>query len=118
MTGRRIFAAAAAALALAAPARAQGRIFVRTETGTPVVALQVLVGVGAADEPTGQAGISYLAARAVTDPARAIFDSLGAHLDIDPQKDAVAFTVTAAPDAWADAARVLMVALFRDPVDS
>ncbi|HEX8242566.1 MAG TPA: hypothetical protein VF541_03710, partial [Longimicrobium sp.] len=36
----------------------------------------------------------------------------------DPQKDAVAFTLTAAPDAWAEASRVLLLALFRDPVDS
>jgi len=122
MTISRTFRAAAGAAlalaALAAPARAQDRVFVRTEPGTPVVAVQVLVGVGAADEPEGQAGISYLAARAVTDPARAVLDSLGAHLDVDPEKDGVAFTLTAAPDAWAEATRVLLVALFRDPVDS
>jgi predicted Zn-dependent peptidase len=47
-----------------------------------------------------------------------VLDSLGAHLDVDPEKDGVAFTVTAAPDAWAEATRVLLVALFRDPVDS
>ena len=115
---RRFAGAALALAALAAPARAQDRVFVRTEPGTPVVAVQVLVGVGAADEPEGQAGITYLAARAVTDPARATFDSLGAHLDVDPRKDAIAFTLTAAPDAWAEATKVLMVALFRDPVDS
>ena len=114
-------AALAAALLLASlggRAAAQDRIFVRPESGTPVVAVQVLVGVGPADEPAAQAGISYLAARAVVEPTRAVLDSLGAHLDVDQQRDAIAFTLTAAPDAWAAAARVLLVALFRDPVDS
>jgi zinc protease len=78
----------------------------------------VLVNVGPADEPAAQAGISYLAARAVVEPTRPVLDSLGAHLDVDQQRDAIAFTLTAAPDAWAEAAKVLMVALFRDPVDS
>ena len=102
----------------ATDAGAQGRVFVRPEAGTPVVAVQVLVGVGPADETAAQAGISYLAARAVVEPTRAALDSLGAHLDVDQQRDAIAFTLTAAPDAWAQAARVLLVALFRDPVDS
>lgn len=103
---------------LCARAAAQDRVYVREEAGTPVVAMQVLVSVGPADEPPAQAGISYLAARAVVEPTRSVLDSLGAHLDVDQQRDAIAFTLTAAPDAWADAAKVLMVALFRDPVDS
>jgi len=103
---------------LAGRAAAQERVFVRPEPGTPVVAVQVVVGVGPADEPAAQAGISYLAARSVVEPSRAAFDSLGAHLDVDQQKDAIAFTLTAAPDAWAEATRLLMVSLFRDPVDS
>ena len=113
-----------AALALAllacagARAAAQDRVYVREEPGTPVVAMQVLVSVGPADEPAAQAGISYLAARAVVEPTRPVLDSLGAHLDVDQQRDAIAFTLTAAPDAWGEAAKVLMVALFRDPVDS
>jgi len=114
-------AAFAAALLLAcgaARATAQERVFVRPEAGTPVVAVQVLVGVGPVDEPAAQAGISYLAARAVVEPTRAVLDSLGAHLDVDQQRDAIAFTLTAAPDAWAEASRVLLTALFRDPVDS
>jgi zinc protease len=114
--------AAALALALLACLRgraaAQDRVYVREEAGTPVVAMQVLVNVGPADEPAAQAGISYLAARAVVEPTRPVLDSLGAHLDVDQQRDAIAFTLTAAPDAWAEAAKVLMVALFRDPVDS
>lgn len=119
---RRILRAAASALLLAAAAApraaAQERVYVRPEAGTPVVALQVLVSVGPADEPAAQAGISYLAARAVVDPTRARIDALGGHLDVDQKRDAITFTLTAAPDAWAEAANVLMVALFRDPVDS
>src|SRR4051794_20502273 len=119
MRTARVALGALAALALAAArGAAQDRVYVRTEPGTPVVAVQVMVGAGPADEPQGQAGIAWLTARAVTDPARGVLDSLGAHLDIDPQKDGVGFTLTAAPDAWAEATRVLMVALFRDPVDS
>jgi len=114
-------AAAAALLALAVritPAVAQERVFLRPEPGTPVVAVQVLVGVGPVDEAPAQAGISYLAARSVVEPVRGTLDSLGAHLDVDQQKDAIAFTLTAAPDNWAEASRVLMLSLFRDPVDS
>jgi predicted Zn-dependent peptidase len=121
MSRRTSLAALAAALLLASSAgraAAQDRVFVRPEAGTPVVAVQVLVGVGPADEPAAQAGISYLAARAVVEPTRATLDSLGAHLDVDQQRDAIAFTLTAAPDAWAEASRVLLAALFRDPVDS
>ncbi|HET7232608.1 MAG TPA: hypothetical protein VFJ16_21540 [Longimicrobium sp.] len=120
MSARTLRAAAAALLisALGRRAAAQERVFVRPEPGTPLVAVQVLVGVGPADEAAAQAGISYLAARSVVEPSRAAFDSLGAHLDVDQQKDAIAFTLTAAPDAWEEATRVLMVALFRDPVDS
>lgn len=120
MTPRDLRAALAALVlsALAGRAAAQDRVYVRAEPGTPVVAVQVLVGVGPVDEPAAQAGISYLAARSVVEPTRAVLDSLGAHLDVDQQRDAIAFTLTAAPDAWAEAARVLLVALFRDPVDS
>lgn len=115
---RRIASAALLLAAAGARAAAQDRVFVRAEAGTPVVAVQVLVSVGPVDEPAAQAGISYLAARSVVEPTRAVLDSLGAHLDVDQQRDAIAFTLTAAPDAWAEAAKVLLVALFRDPVDS
>lgn len=120
MSARTLRAAAAAllALVLTQTADAQERVFVRPEPGTPVVAVQVLVGVGPAVETGAQAGISYLAARSVVEPSRAALDSLGAHLDVDQQRDAIAFTLTAAPDAWAEATRMLMLALFRDPVDS
>lgn len=115
---RALAAALLAALVWGGRVAAQERVFVRPEPGTPVVAVQVLVGVGPADEAAEQAGISYLAARSVVEPAGPALDSLGAHLDVDQQQDAIAFTLTAAPDAWAEAARVLMLALFRDPVDS
>ncbi|MFL5538497.1 MAG: hypothetical protein ACJ8J0_05865 [Longimicrobiaceae bacterium] len=121
MRPRTLRAAFGAALLLASAAgraAAQERVYVRPEAGTPVVAVQVLVSVGPVDEPAAQAGISYLAARAVVEPTRATLDSLGAHLDVDQQRDAIAFTLTAAPDAWAAASRALLAALFRDPVDS
>jgi predicted Zn-dependent peptidase len=102
----------------AAEAVAQGRVYVRAEPGTPVVAVQILVAVGPADEPAEQAGITYLTARSVVEPARALLDSLGAHLEVEQQKDAVAFSLTAAPDVWEEASQALLVALFRDPVDS
>ena len=94
------------------------RILVREEPGTPVVAVEVLVAVGTADEPEGSAGITYLTARSVVEPARRAIDSLGGHLEVEAHKDAVAFTLTAAPDAWREASQALLVALFRDPVDS
>ena len=51
-------------------ARAQERVAVLSEPGTPVVAVQVLVATGPADEPEGKAGLAYLAARSVTARAR------------------------------------------------
>jgi predicted Zn-dependent peptidase len=110
--------ALAAAALVVAGAAAQERIFVRAEPGTPVVAVEVLVAAGPADEPQGQAGITYLAARSVVEPARPLLDSLGVRLQVDQHKDAVAFTLTAAPDVWAEASRRLLAALFRDVVDS
>lgn len=108
-----------AALALAAaPASAQSRVVVRAEPGTPVVAAEVLIAVGPADEAEGKEGITYLTARAVTAPILPVLDSLAAELDVEQHKDGVSFTVTAAPDNWQEAMRTLLVALFRDPVDS
>lgn len=113
---RRTLLLVAALLALPlAPAAAQDRWVVRTEPGTPVVAVEVLVAAGPADEDTAQAGVAYLAARTVVEPIRHALDSLGARLTLQAHKDALSFTLTAAPDAWEDAARVLLVALFRDP---
>lgn len=109
---------AALVAALVLPGRAavaQQRIAVLPEPGTPVVATEVLVVAGPASEPDGQGGIAYLAARAVTAPILPTLDSLGAHLSVTAYKDAVGFSLTAAPDAWGDAVHTLLVALFRDP---
>lgn len=97
------------------PGLAQERISVISEPGTPVVATEVLVAAGPANEPEGKGGLTYLAARAVTGPIIPHLDSLGARLTVQPQKDAVSFTLTAAPDVWEDAVRTLLVSLFRDP---
>ncbi|HEY0015895.1 MAG TPA: hypothetical protein VGC13_06230 [Longimicrobium sp.] len=100
------------------PAAAQDRVVVRQEPGTPVVAAEVLIAVGPADEASGKEGITYLTARAVTAPILPVLDSLTAQLTVQQHKDAVSFTVIAAPDNWEEATRTLLVALFRDPVDS
>ena len=104
-----------AALVLAAEARAQERLAIRAEPGTPVVSTEVLIAAGPADEPEGKPGLANLAARTVVAPIAARLDSLGARLDIAAQKDALTFTVTASPDVWESATRILLVALFRDP---
>ncbi|HYJ79023.1 MAG TPA: hypothetical protein VEW03_05455 [Longimicrobiaceae bacterium] len=115
---RTVWALAAACALLPAAAAAQDRVYVRAEPGTPVVVVEVLVGAGPADELPEQAGIAYLTARAVVEPARPLLDSLGARLAVDQHKDAVSFRLTAAPDVWAEASQALLMALFRDPVDS
>ncbi|MBV9774653.1 MAG: insulinase family protein, partial [Gemmatimonadetes bacterium] len=97
---------------------AQEHVVVRAEPGTPVVAVEVMVATGPSDEGEEQAGLAYLTARAAMAPIRPVLDSLGAHLDVEAHKDALAFTLTAAPDVWQEASRTLLVALFRDPVDS
>lgn len=95
---------------------AQDRLRVRTEPGTPVVATEVLLAAGPADEPAGKEGLAHLTARAVVRPISPALDSLEAHLEISAAKDAVGFRLIAAPDAWPEALRLLMLALFRDPV--
>jgi zinc protease len=114
----RFMLAPLAAVLLALPAAAQERVLVRAEPGTPVVATEVLVAVGPADEARGKEGITYLTARSVTAPILPVLDSLAAHLEVEQHRDAVSFTVIAAPDNWQEATRTLLVALFRDPVDS
>ena len=105
-------------LAVAAPAAAQERLAVREEPGTPVVAVEVLVAAGPADEEPSKAGVAYLAARTITTPILARLDSLGAHLAVTAHKDAIGFTLIAAPDAWEEASRTLLVSLFRDPPEA
>lgn len=112
--------AALSTLLAIAPAAlgAQEHLLVRSEPGTPVVAVEVLVAAGPADETPEQAGLAYLTARAATAPIRPILDSLGARLTVQAHKDALGFTLIAAPDTWREASRTLLVALFRDPADS
>lgn len=107
-------------LLVAAPAvlGAQDRLGVRPEPGTSVVAMEVLVATGPADEAPEQAGLAYLTARVAVAPIRRTLDALGARLTVQAHKDALGFTLTAAPDAWVEASRTLLVALFRDPADS
>jgi zinc protease len=107
--------AAGVALLAAAPLAAQQRMVIHPEPGTPVVAVEVLIAAGPADEPEGKAGLANLAARTVVGPILPRLDSLGAHLDIAAKKDALTFTLIASPDVWESASRLLLVALFRDP---
>lgn len=102
----------------ARPAVAQDRIAVLTEPGTPVVAADLLLSVGPADEGDDSAGIAYLAARTVVGPLRVALDSIGAEVSITPHKDALSFTVTAAPEVWEEATERLAAALFREPPTS
>jgi predicted Zn-dependent peptidase len=97
---------------------AQERIAVVTESGTPMVAMEVLLAVGPMDEEPERAGITHLAARTLIAPLRETMDEIGAAVSMQSYKDAVGFSVLAAPDAWEEASRRLLVALFRDPVDS
>src|SRR5690606_3096956 len=71
-----------------------------------------------AQEPEGKEGLAHLAARAVTAPILPTLDSLGARLAVQAHKDAVSFTLIAAPDVWEAASRTLLVSLFRDPPQS
>jgi predicted Zn-dependent peptidase len=94
------------------------RLAVVTESGTPMVAVEVLLAAGPLDEDSEHAGITYLAARALVEPIRPALDDMGAYVSVHTYKDAVGFSLLAAPDAWEAASRTLLVALFRDPVDS
>jgi predicted Zn-dependent peptidase len=102
----------------AVPAPAQERVTVVTEAGTPMVAVEILLSVGPLDEEPDQAGITYVAARSLIEPLRVALDEMGAYVSHHPYKDAIAFSLLAAPDAWEEASRSLLVALFRDPVGS
>jgi predicted Zn-dependent peptidase len=106
------------ALAAGTPLDAQERLAVVTEPGTPVVATSLLLAVGPADEDPARSGISFLSARSLVAPIQPALDSLGAHLLLTPHKDALAFSLIAAPDIWEEASRLLVVALFRDPAET
>lgn len=114
----RLACALAVLLLPAAGLAAQEHVVIRPEPGTPVVAMEVLVAAGPADEPEGQAGVAHLTARSATAPILPILDSLGARLSVQGHKDALSFTLIAAPDVWRETSRLLLVALFRDPADS
>lgn len=94
------------------------RIVIRPEPGNPVVAVELLLATGPADETPEQAGIAYLTARTAVAPLRQVMDSLGVYLAVNAQKEALAFTLIAAPDVWEEASRRLLAGLFRDPVDA
>lgn len=117
----RLFAALLSGALLLAPSvlpAQEYRIVVRPEPGNPVVALELLLATGPADEAAEQAGLAYLTARTAVAPLRPVMDSLGAYLAVDAQKEALAFTLIAAPDVWEEAARRLLAGLFRDPLDA
>jgi zinc protease len=97
---------------------AQERVSVREEPGTPIVAAEVWVAAGSADEPPEGAGLAYLTARAAVRPIRARLDSLGASLVVGSRKDAVTFSLTAAPQVWGTATGALLDALLGTPVDA
>lgn len=94
------------------------RIAVVPEPGTPVVAVELLLTTGPADEGIALAGIAHLSARAIAAGLRSELDSMGVHLNVAAQKDALSFSLIAAPDAWKPASRLLIDALFREAPDS
>jgi predicted Zn-dependent peptidase len=102
----------------AGQAYGQERIVVLTEPGTPVVATEVLLAVGPANEEAGRSGLAYLSARSVLAQVQARLDTLGAVASATPHKDGLSISVIAAPDAWERATRDVILALFRDPPDS
>lgn len=110
--------AAAALVLVPTSALSQQRIVVHTEQGTPVVASQLLVATGPAEEDPLIAGIAHISARAVLRPLEPALDSLEAHVSVSSEKDAVGINLIAAPDVWAEASRRVLVAIFRDPPDS
>src|SRR5687768_13919138 len=111
-------AAFASLWATLAAAQTAQRIAVLTEPGTPVVASEFLLTIGPADEEVRVAGLTYLAARSVVSPLLETFDSLGAHVNVTAHKDALSFSIIAAPDTWQEATRILLTGLFRSAPDS
>jgi predicted Zn-dependent peptidase len=106
------------ALLLPAAGWSQERITVVTESGTPMVAVEVLLAIGPLDETPEHAGITYLAARSLVGPLRPALEEIGATVAVQSYKDAIGLSLLAAPDAWEQASRMLMVAMFRDPVEA
>lgn len=98
-------------------AAAQERVAVRPEPGTPLVAMEVLIATGPADETAAQAGIAHLAGRTAVRPIRTALDSLGARVLVGTEKDALSFSLLAPPDTWSASANLLLSALFREEPD-
>lgn len=103
---------AAAVSASPAGAGAQQRIVVLTEPGTPVVATDILLAAGPIDEGPARAGVAHLAGRAILARLRPALDSLGVRAAVLAEKDALSFSIIAAPDAWEEAMRLTMQAIF------
>lgn len=104
--------------AASAAGQSAQRLAVLSEPGTPVVAAEFLLTVGPADEEASLAGLANLSARAAVAGLRADFDSMGVHLNVTAHKDALAFSLIAAPDAWKPATRLLLEALLTEAPDS
>jgi predicted Zn-dependent peptidase len=107
-----------AVLLLASGVAAQERIAVLTEPGTPVVALDLLIGVGPMDEDATRSGVAHLAARSILAQAQPRLDSLGVRTALRVEKDALSFGLTASPDVWEDAAFILVETVLRETPDS
>ncbi|MDR0786309.1 MAG: hypothetical protein LBG44_00335 [Gemmatimonadota bacterium] len=99
------------------PAMSQERLTVITESGTPVVAAEILMQVGAADEE-GNAGITHLAGRSVLAAIRPSLDSLGVRAGLVVDKDAFSISIIAAPDVWEKAMDLTLKGLFEAPPPS
>jgi predicted Zn-dependent peptidase len=97
---------------------AQERIVVLTEPGTPVVVTEILLAVGPADEERTTAGLANLSARSVLAQVEPVLDSLGARAGVTAHKDALSFTVTAAPEVWEESAALLLGSILRETPDS
>lgn len=95
----------------------QERVAVVNESGTPVVAVEVLVALDPGAEGEEREGLAYLAARSALASVRPALDSLGVVSDVVPEKDAIGFSIIAAPEVWEEASRRLISALFREPPD-
>ena len=94
------------------------RFAVISEPGTPVVAVELLLTVGPADEEALHSGITHLSGRAIGASLQTELDSMGVHLNVTGYKDVLSFSLIAAPDAWKSASRLLAEAIFLEAPDS
>lgn len=96
---------------------AQERVAVLTESGTPVVATEILLAVGPRDEDESNAGVAHLGARSIMAQIAPALDSLGAVASVHATKDALSFSIIAAPEVWEDATRIAIDGIFRETPD-